>query len=120
MIFFHLGFPNPVRFAVIKRGHAHKMLHEYSRKCLIRSPGGPFWGRPTTGDPRGPESMSAVAQTSGLLRAAHMVKDDAFSLSAVSLFCLETKLSECSLEQEKPRDFRRRRTHHRSFTIFRK
>lgn len=104
MIFFHLGFPNPVRFAVIKRGHAHKMLHEYSRKCLIRSPG----------------SMSAVAQTSGLLRAAHMVKDDAFSLSAVSLFCLETKLSECSLEQEKPRDFRRRRTHHRSFTIFRK
>lgn len=50
----------------------------------------------------------------------HMVKEDGLSLSGVSLFCREVKVSECSREQEKPGAFCFRRTHHRSFMIFRK
>ena len=50
----------------------------------------------------------------------HMVKEDGLSLSAVSLFCREVKVSECSREQEKPGAFCLRLRHHSSFMIFRK
>lgn len=53
-------------------------------------------------------------------RVRHMVKEDALSLSTVSLFCLEMKVSEYSLEQEKPAAFCGLLIHHRSFMIFRK
>lgn len=49
-----------------------------------------------------------------------MVKEDGLSLSAVSLFCREVKVSSAAREQEKPGAFCLLLTHHRSFMIFRK
>lgn len=88
-------------------------------------PGRPVGMRPPRPVPRGdgvPVQVHVPRAAGGgpWPRAGHMVKDDALSLSTVSLFCLEVKASECSLEQEKPDAFCFLRTHHRSFTIFRK
>lgn len=56
----------------------------------------------------------------GFIPTCYMVKDDALSLSVISLVCLEVKLSEYTRAQRKPGNLFILPAHHTSFMIFRK